>query len=89
MFILGDFQCELADKNKHQNMDFLSLFMSKWDEIHDKSDVFRYKIDKIREKVVSGYLLQVQRLWTSYCKVLVSSSCISSMSEKRTGSKVK
>lgn len=62
MFILGDFQCELADKNKHQNMDFLSLFMSKWDEIHDKSDVFRYKIDKIREKVVSGYLLQVQKI---------------------------
>ncbi|KAL0879478.1 hypothetical protein ABMA27_003226 [Loxostege sticticalis] len=59
MFILGDFQCELADRNKHQNMDFLTLFMSKWDEIHDKSDVFRYKIDKIREKVVSGYLLQL------------------------------
>ncbi|KAJ8720973.1 hypothetical protein PYW08_006438 [Mythimna loreyi] len=39
---------------------FISLLTTKWDEIHEAMDVFRYKIDKLEERIVDGsYLLQL------------------------------
>lgn len=41
---------------------FMSLLKSKWDEIHNKPNVFRYKIDNLKERIVDEkYLLQVIR----------------------------
>ncbi|KAJ8728627.1 hypothetical protein PYW07_006323 [Mythimna separata] len=39
---------------------FLSLLTAKWDEIHEDTDIFRYKINKLEERLVNGsYLLQL------------------------------
>lgn len=39
---------------------FLTLLKSKWDEIHREQNVFRYRIDNLKGRVVDGkYLLQV------------------------------
>ncbi|RVE41181.1 hypothetical protein evm_014169 [Chilo suppressalis] len=38
---------------------FLLFLKDKWDEIHNKTNIFRYKIDNTSEKVIDGYLLQL------------------------------
>ncbi|CAG5053919.1 unnamed protein product [Parnassius apollo] len=59
MFKLQDFRTSrnvLDDKK----LNFLNIYKIKWDEIHNKSDVFRYRIDNLRERIVDGkYLLQL------------------------------
>lgn len=42
---------------------FSSLLKTKWDEIHNETDIFRYKIDDLEERIVDGkYFLQVNFL---------------------------
>lgn len=39
---------------------FTSLLKTKWDEIHNETDIFRYKIDDLEERIVDGkYFLQL------------------------------
>ncbi|CAH1634804.1 unnamed protein product [Spodoptera littoralis] len=39
---------------------FTSLLKTKWDEIHNETDIFRYKIDGVEERIVDGkYFLQL------------------------------
>lgn len=39
---------------------FMPLLKAKWDEIHSKANVFRYKIDNLKKRIVEEkYLLQV------------------------------
>ncbi|XP_049878472.1 GDP-D-glucose phosphorylase 1 [Pectinophora gossypiella] len=38
---------------------FLDLLKSKWDNVHEESGVFRYKINNLQEKIVGKYLLQL------------------------------
>ncbi|CAG9782578.1 unnamed protein product [Diatraea saccharalis] len=44
---------------KVNNSKFIVLLQEKWDEIHGKINVFRYKIDNLREKAVDRYLIQL------------------------------
>lgn len=45
---------------KINSLNFLSLMISRWDELHNKTDVFRYKIDNLEERTVNGkYFIQV------------------------------
>ncbi|XP_063831947.1 GDP-D-glucose phosphorylase 1 [Ostrinia nubilalis] len=53
-----NFAVENAETNP-QNLDFLNLLSCKWDEVHEKCEVFRYKINNLQDKVVDGYLLQL------------------------------
>lgn len=42
------------------NSQFVQLLKMKWKEIHDTTNVFRYKILNLQERIVDGkYLLQV------------------------------
>ncbi|KPJ14774.1 GDP-D-glucose phosphorylase C15orf58-like [Papilio machaon] len=42
------------------NLDFIQLYKSTWDKIHVETDVFRYKVENLREKIVNEkYLLQL------------------------------
>ncbi|XP_013171440.1 PREDICTED: GDP-D-glucose phosphorylase 1 [Papilio xuthus] len=42
------------------NTDFLHLYKSTWDKIHVVKDVFRYKVENLRERIVNEkYLLQL------------------------------
>lgn len=51
---------KLKDLTDDGPKSFISLLTTKWDEIHKDTDVFRYKIDKLDERLVDGkYLLQV------------------------------
>ena len=50
----------LKDLTGDGRTSFLTLLTTKWDEIHEEIGIFRYKIDKIAERLVDGkYLLQV------------------------------
>lgn len=60
MFTLCDFRHEnKLNKNCDKNLDFVSYITEKWTEIHKENDVFRYKVNDLQEKLVGGYLLQV------------------------------
>lgn len=42
---------------------FVELWKMRWDELHEESGIFRYKIGNLQEKIVaSKYLLQVRAL---------------------------
>lgn len=47
--------------------DFNKLLRSSWNKIHDTKEVFRYKIDKLEEKIVDKYLIQVHTLYNITC----------------------
>ncbi|KAF9410126.1 hypothetical protein HW555_010702 [Spodoptera exigua] len=39
---------------------FTSLLKTKWNEIHNETDIFRYKIDDLKERIIDGkYFLQL------------------------------
>ncbi|KAH9643711.1 hypothetical protein HF086_001821 [Spodoptera exigua] len=39
---------------------FTSLLKTKWNEIHNETDIFRYKIDELKERIIDGkYFLQL------------------------------
>ncbi|XP_013195494.1 GDP-D-glucose phosphorylase 1 [Amyelois transitella] len=43
-----------------QKLKFIDLLTQLWCDIHNQNEVFRYKVDKIQEKVIQGnYLLQL------------------------------
>lgn len=45
---------------RNANVDFIQLYKSTWDKIHTETDVFRYKVENLRERIVNEkYLLQV------------------------------
>lgn len=51
---------KLKDLTSDGPISFMSLLTTKWDEIHKDTDVFRYRIDDLEEKLVDGkYLLQL------------------------------
>ncbi|KAJ0172653.1 hypothetical protein K1T71_011792 [Dendrolimus kikuchii] len=45
--------------NGDETLEFTNVLKSKWNKIHDESTVFRYKIDKIGEKMLDKYFLQL------------------------------
>ncbi|XP_013141347.1 PREDICTED: GDP-D-glucose phosphorylase 1 [Papilio polytes] len=45
---------------RNVNVDFIQLYKSTWDKIHRETDVFRYKVENLRERIVNEkYLLQL------------------------------
>ncbi|XP_030028493.2 GDP-D-glucose phosphorylase 1 [Manduca sexta] len=59
MYKLSDFS-KTHDEFSVDTVSFMQLLKSKWDELHAKQNVFRYKIDNLKEKIVNKkYLLQL------------------------------
>ncbi|XP_068622922.1 GDP-D-glucose phosphorylase 1 [Battus philenor] len=56
MYILSDF---LKSGDESVQPDFLQFVKATWDNIHKDSNVFRYKIKNLRERIVDKYLLQL------------------------------
>lgn len=58
MYKLKDF--ETFEGKTEDQLNFINLLKITWNGIHAKNNIFRYKVDNIRERMLDGkYLLQV------------------------------